>query len=173
MNYWDIADKVGILIGIFTFAFSLFTAIIVRKQQTRLRRLVQGTPPIKDYQIMFDSFKTIQTESAYALCISLLPNTDSIKDPVTSFLKANKMNVKNTLEIRMDGISPDNISDYIQKLREVRRGPLADATEVRLFIAGPVQAGTIAGAVFDNWIPVLLYGRNGPKYEYWGPLIKH
>lgn len=173
MKFWDIADKAGILIGLFTFIFSLITVIIVKKQQTRTKRLAQSTPPIKEYQIMFDSFKTIQTESAYALCISLLPNTDSIKEPVTSFLKGNKMKVKNTLEIKMDGISPDNISDYIQKLREVRRGPLADATEVRLFIAGPVQAGTIAGAVFDNWIPVLLYGRNGQKYEYWGPLIKH
>jgi hypothetical protein len=73
----------------------------------------------------------------------------------------------------MDGINTENISDYIQKLREVRRGDLSNATEVRLFIAGPVQAGTIAGAVFDNWVPVLLYGRNGLKYEYWGPLIKH
>jgi hypothetical protein len=171
-NFWEIVNKFGIIIGLFTFVFSSITFLIVKKQQKRIKRLVYGTPPIKDYQPMFESFKTIQTESAYAVCISLLPNTDSIKEQVNSFLMGNKMKVKDTIEIKMDGISPDNIPDYIQKLRELRRGALSDAPEVRLCIAGPVQAGTLAGAIFDNWIPVLLYGRAGTKYEYWGPLIK-
>ncbi len=171
--FWNILDKASMLIGIATFVFSIIIWFIVKKQQKRINRLAYTTPPITDYKAMFDSFQAVQTDNPYALCISLLPNTDSIKDQVKGFLIANKIKVKDILEIKMDGINTENISEYIQKLREVRRGDLSNATEVRLFIAGPVQAGTIAGAVFDNWIPVLLYGRNGLKYEYWGPLIKH
>lgn len=172
-KFWAIADKVSILLSLATFAFSIIIWFIVKKQQKRITRLAYSTSPLSDYQTMFESFKAVQTDNAYALCISLLPNTDSIKNLVKSYLQGNKLRVKDIIEIKMDGIASDNMMEYIKKLREVRRGALADATELRLFIAGPVQAGTIAGSVFDNWIPVLLYGRNGLKYEYWGPLIKH
>lgn len=172
MRFWDIADKASILLSLATFVFSIIIWFIVKSQQKRINRLYFSTPPLGDYQKMFDSFQKVQTDNPHALCISLLPNTDSIINQVLSFLNANEIKVKKIHEIRMDGISPNNISDYIQRLRKIRRGDLSTATEVRLFIAGPVQAGTIAGAVFDNWIPVLLYGRNGLKYEYWGPLIK-
>lgn len=171
--FWEILDKASMLVGIATFAFSIVIWFIVKKQQKRITRLAYSTPPISDYQTMFDNFKEVQTDNAYALCISLLPNTDSIKDQVRSYLQGNKLKIKDVIEIKMDGISSDNMMEYIQKLREVRRGALADATELRLFIAGPIQSGTIAGAIFDNWIPVLLYGREGNKYTYWGPLIKH
>lgn len=122
---------------------------------------------------MFESYKTIQTERAYTHCIRLLSNTESIKEQVTSLIKVNEMRVKDGFKIIMYGISPDNIPEYIQKLKEMRRGALAEASEIRLFIAGPVQAGTIAGAILDYWIPVMLYTYDKSKYIYWGPLLKH
>jgi hypothetical protein len=48
-------------------------------------------------------------------------------------------------------------------------------TELHLFIQGPVQAGTIVGSLYRQWIPVKLYHRPAPQqpqiYEYWMPLL--
>ena len=80
-------------------------------------------------------------------------------------------------ELNMPGLySAQDLETFVNLLREKKR--FIDAsrhTEVHLFIAGPVQAGTIIGALYDNWIPVKLYHKPTPPppsvYEYWMPLL--
>ena len=94
---------------------------------------------------------------------------------VKDYLTSNDIKIKdsNIVELAMDGIDGmEEIEKYISHLREIRRGVLSEASEVRLFIAGPVQAGTMAGAILDNWVPVLLYHKGRNNYEYWGRLLK-
>lgn len=80
-------------------------------------------------------------------------------------------------ELNMNGInSPKDLEAFVNALREKRRYlEAAGFTELHLFIAGPVQAGTIIGSMYRNWIPVKLYHKPSPAppqvYEYWMPLI--
>jgi len=171
---WDLLDKSGTIIGLITFIFSVLIWIKVRQQQKKLKKLVFELSPVKDYTAFYEEFKKTKTTYPAALCISLLVGTDSIKKPVKDFLDANNLKVNILEEIKMNGIhDKEDIEKYINMLREMRKGPLSESTEVRLFIAGPVQAGTLAGAVFDNWIPILLYHKGPIGYEYWGPLLKN
>jgi hypothetical protein len=81
-------------------------------------------------------------------------------------------------ELIMDGINTrTDLIDYVNKLRELKRTLSAEGTtELLLFIQGPVMSGVLAGAVFDNWIPVKLYHKPTPPkpqiYEYWMPILK-
>jgi hypothetical protein len=162
------------IIGLLTFFVSILIWLRVKHEQKKLKKLIYSLVPIQGYSTFYEEFTKIKTDNSAALCISLLIGTDSIKKTVKDFLEANSLQVKIIEEVKMDGInSPEDIEKYINSLREMRKGPLADATELRLFIAGPVQAGTIAGAIFDNWKPVLLYHKGKITYEYWGPLVKN
>jgi hypothetical protein len=113
-----------------------------------------------------------------ALAISLLHNSASIKSDVDRFLKAENLTMP-IREIHMAGINSDADRDHLlQSLRGVRRDfDAQEFTEVHLFIAGPVQAGTVIGALFDQWKPVKLYHRStqpgGQSYEFWMPLMDH
>lgn len=171
---WDMLNKTAIIIGLITFIFSFLIWIKVRQQQKKIKKLIYALTPVRDYKTFYEEFEQIKTAYPAALCISLLIGTDSIKKTVNDFLESNSLNVNRIEEIKMDGINnKEDIEGYINRLREMRKGPLSEASEIRLFIAGPVQAGTLAGAVFDNWIPVLLYHKGNAGYEYWGPLLKN
>jgi hypothetical protein len=82
------------------------------------------------------------------------------------------------VELNMNGINnKGDIENFVNELRKKRRlFEALQATEIHLFIAAPVVAGIMVGAIFDNWIPVKLYHKPQPAppsiYEYWMPLIK-
>ena len=172
---WEMANKISIIVSLGTFVFSIIIWFLLKKQQKKMKILGYTTPPIKDYKTDFEKYTTLQTDNPFALCISLLSTTHSIKSVVKKYLKLNNLKIrdKNIIELAMDGIDgTEAIENYLTQLRELRRGELSDATEIRLFIAGPVQAGTMAGAILDNWVPVLMYHKGRIHYEYWGPLLK-
>ena len=78
-------------------------------------------------------------------------------------------------EVEISGISPDNISEFYEKVLQKKREILEKGhTEVRLFISEPVQAATITSNFLSNWMPVKLYHKSqgGQTYEYWSPLVK-
>ncbi|MBK9270719.1 MAG: hypothetical protein IPM48_03910 [Saprospiraceae bacterium] len=171
---WDILDKASIIIGIITVIISIAIWFKLQRQNIKIAQLAATTPPPNDWDKYYDEYKNIRSEVPFALVISLLEIQESAKGDVQRYFKGAGLAVSKIEEIKMDGLrSKEDIKNYLTKLRECRRGPLSEATELRLFIAGPVMAGTLAGAVFDNWIPVLLYHRNrAGTYEYWGPLLK-
>jgi hypothetical protein len=111
-----------------------------------------------------------------AFALSLVPSSESIKRVVDQFLQFQgwEMPVE---ELNMNGINnAKDLEAFVNALREKRRHfEVMGCTELHLFIQGPVQAGTIIGGIFRNWIPVKLYHKPSPQppqiYEYWMPLI--
>ncbi len=166
------------LLGIVTFFLSLFTWLRVQRQNRELREISKRIPPSDLPSESRVIYAGITSERPVALAVSLLHNTPSIKMDVDRFLRAQSLTMP-IQEVHMDGINSDSDRDVLlQKLRGVRRDfDVQEFTEVHLFVAGPVQAGTIIGALFDQWKPVKLYHRSahpgGQTYEFWMPLMDH
>ncbi len=124
---------------------------------------------------MIEESRGVNTPNPVALAVSLIHDTRSIRRDVELFLEKQgwQMPIE---EIEMNGLNgKDDFERYVALLRETRR-KLSEqgATELHLFFSGPVQAATVLGAIYRNWIPVKLYHkpRGGPayEYEYWMPL---
>lgn len=171
---WDYLDKAGIIIGLATFLFSILIWLKVRQQQLKLTRLAEKLPVLKNFGEKRENLRGIHSHNPYALCISLIPNSYSIKDRVDNFLLSSKMKMP-TCEILMDGLTYETMETFLQQIREKLRAELASATEIHLFYQGPVVAAVLLGGVLDNWGPVKLYhyDKESGIYEYWGPLIKN
>lgn len=165
------------IIGIIGAIFSFLVWIKLRVQNKRLIELSKSLPAFEDFNKRVNYWSEIHTISPYAFAVSLIQQSSSIKGDVERFLQSKgpeweKMPI---VELDMHGISHDNLEEYLRQLRIKRKELEAKgATEVHLFFAGPVQAATLIGAMFDNWRPVLLYHKNRDTggYEYWCPLIK-
>jgi len=178
---WLFLRNINIIIALCTFVITILTFRKVRNQEKLLKKRRTEMQPIRGYNEMFDKFKTIQTDNPGAFCISLLPNlpTGDMKNQVVKYLKLVDLNIKesNVIEKSFNGLegTTESLQKYIEELNSVRIEVTGKGfSELRLFIAGPVQGGTIAGAVFDNFaIPVLLYHKGREGYEYWGPLLKN
>lgn len=170
---WNILDKFGIIIAILTFFVSLLIWAKLRVQSRKLKSLAANTSNFNGYQELSDFREGVQTENPMAFCLSLIPQTTSIKDDVDKFLSGEKMKMK-IIELNKNGLDKKNLQEFIEDLGKKRLIDLAEATEVHLFLQGPVQAGLLIGAIFDNWKPVKLYQYNREigTYEYWGPLVK-
>jgi hypothetical protein len=175
---WFYIGNAANLLGIFTFVLSIFTWLRVRKQNRELKELNRRIPPSALPSELRNAYSGITSERPIALAVSLLHNTASIKPDVDRFLRSKGMAIP-IHEIHFDGINSDQDRDeLIQQLRGVRRDfDTEEFTEIHLFVAGPVQAGTIIGALFDQWKPVKLYHRHaqpaGATYEFWMPLMDH
>ncbi|MBL8150599.1 MAG: caspase family protein [Blastocatellia bacterium] len=133
------------------------------------------TKEFEEFEESWEKSKGIQTVKPVALAVCLIPTNPSIKNDVKRFLDSNgwEMPIE---ELNMEGInSKQDISKFIVLLKEKRRQFYeSGVTEMHLFIAGPVQAGTIIGAIYSNWIPVKIYHRSlTESYEYWTLLKKY
>jgi low affinity Fe/Cu permease len=174
--FWNWLDKLSIAVGLITVTFSIMIWFKVRIAKSKIERLAGSIPPLNNYKEKWNYWIDVKTENPVALCLSLIENRDSIKNSVERFLQLQNMNMK-TVDIKLDGIRklPDDIEKLIQNLRRAVRSELENATEVRLFIQGPVQAAALVGGILDNWGPVILYqfDKDRSTYEYWGPLVKN
>lgn len=174
---WDYLGKADVVFSLLATIFAGFAALKLWQQNHRIKELAKAVPPIKNFKEQVEYYSGIQTSKPVAFAISLIPRNESIRGSVQTFLKTQgwKMEIE---ELNMNGINnQEELEKFINDLRKKRR--LFDAqqvTELHLFIAGPVVAGAIVGALFDNWIPVKLYHKSTPPkptiYEYWMPLIK-
>lgn len=180
-DLWVVADacigSVASWSGVLAMLFSGYTAYRLRHHDRRLRELARATPPPSAFAERVAAQRGACSAHPVALALSLLPGDESIRPQVEVFLKGNglAMPVEELRLPRIEGVS--DLERLVQGLRERRRYLAAScATEVHLFVAGPVQAGTITGAVLDNWIPVKLYHPTGKpppdNYQYWMPLLK-
>ena len=156
-----------------TGVISVLIWLLVKRQEKKLKELKNNLQYTNEYKILAEEFKESKTEHPMALCISTLRDVDSLKPVVKSYLTQNDIHVKGIEEIKMDGINNEkDVETFIGELQKCKRSALSEATEIRLFIAGPVQIGTLTGGILSNWRPVLLYHKGRVTYEYWGPLYK-
>lgn len=175
---WDFLNKSASLLTILTVLFSGFAALKLYQQSKRAREIAQKAPPVKNFKERIKYHEGIQTSHPAALALSLISTSVSIKADVQRFLDSMgwKMKIE---ELTMQGINgPDDLETFVNELRKKRFELEAEqVTEIHLFIAGPLVAATIVGAVLDNWIPVKLYHKPSPPppsvYEYWMPLLKN
>ncbi|MCI0392598.1 MAG: SAVED domain-containing protein [Acidobacteria bacterium] len=181
MDIWNLLSRLDNIVGlsgaVLAALFSAYTAWRLRLQNKRLIEIAHNAPPIEDFPQLIKAYEGVITSHPVALAISLLPNNESIRQDVETFLRYQnwEMDVE---ELNMNGLKNQaDFESFINQLREKRRVFDAEGhTEIHLFIAGPVQAGVLVGAMFDNWRPVKLYHKpqNPPPqiYEYWMPLTK-
>ncbi|OJX90106.1 MAG: hypothetical protein BGP01_00390 [Paludibacter sp. 47-17] len=172
---YDIIDKAGTFIGIIGAIISFLVWLKVKNQSKKLKELGLTLKSINNYSEIQDTFKGITSSNPKAFCLSLISTDASIKTRVNDFIKS-QSNLKDMpiVELNMDGLSHETIGTFIDAVRQKRRGELSDATEIHLFIQGPIIAGTLIGSIFDHWVPVKLYhfSNTTHQYEYWGVLAK-
>lgn len=173
-SFFTWLGNIANVLSLITLLFSILTYFKVKKETRKLTESLAQVPSLKDISEHINFSANINSPRPVALAFSLTPTGSSIKPPVQNFLNAKnrKMPVE---EIQMNGISIDNIQDfYKQVCGKKLELELKEYTEVHLFFNGPVQAATIVGCLFSNWMPVKLYHRpqGSSSYEYWMPLIK-
>lgn len=174
--FWNVLGKADNIFGIATVLFSGYAAYRLRKQSKQIKELVERSPRIEGYESLRSAHEGVKSIAPVAFAISLLKDNEAIRNEVQTFLDAQgwKMPIE---ELNMDGInSPQDMEEFLNKLAQKRRiFEEKKYTEIHLFIAGPVMAGVLVGAKFDNWIPVKLYHKPRPAppqiYEYWTPLL--
>jgi hypothetical protein len=166
-QFWTNFSRVDNFLGVATTFFAAYAAF-------RLWR--QNSLPVENFEQLLNLHQGIKSSNPVAFALSLVQTNESIKQSVEQFLRSQgwKMPVE---ELNMNGINnAKDLEAFVNALREKRRYfESTSYTELHLFIQGPVQAGTILGGIFRNWIPVKLYHKPNPQppqiYEYWMPLI--
>jgi hypothetical protein len=174
--FWNWFGRADNLVSMATALFSGYAAYRLWQQNKRLRELAKQTPRVENFVEMRKVHDGVKSSAPVAFALSLIPTSETIKSQVETFLRHQgwKMPIE---ELNLNGINnPEDLEAFINSLREKRRFFEASGfTEIHLFIAGPVQAGTIIGSMFRNWIPVKLYHKRNPAppqvYEYWMPLL--
>jgi hypothetical protein len=177
-GWWLGLDRLGILFGILTTALAGYAAYSLRRQEKRYLEHIQTQTAPTDLQGIIEAQKGIHTSRPCVLALALLPGQSTILKDVKTYVKQNGWKISRNayFEITLPGLnSPAELEVYVQRLKDKRNEiEQKGYTEVHLFIAGPVMAGTIAGAILDNWKPVKLHPKNyiTREYEYWMPLVK-
>jgi len=175
--FFDFLEKISNSLGILSFFVSLIIWYKIYRQNKLIKAASRNIPHLKNFKEIKEHNDNINTINPVAFCLSLIPHQQSIKKDVDDFLKSKggKYSKMQIIELNFEGISPDNIEEFLNELR-MKRSELdaMRATEIHLFIQGPVQAATLVGAILDNWKPVKLYhnNRSTGTYEYWCSLIK-
>jgi hypothetical protein len=166
--------NVANLVTVIAAGISLLTYLKVKSEARKLRQNIKKLPPPDDLQDTIKRCQKINSAYPVALGFSLSPTVGSIKKPIQEYLRIQgwKMPVE---EINMNGINGESdILEFYNQTRNIKLELESKGyTEVHLFFSGPVQAATIVGCLFSNWMPVKLYHKQqGSGYVYWMPLIK-
>jgi len=177
MDFWSWFSRLDNIIGVLAAIFSGYAAWKLHQQSQRLRELAERSPKIENIKDLITTHAGVNSSAPVALAVSLISNSDSIRNSVQTFLDFSgwKMPIE---ELNMDGINgPEDLENFVNRLRVAKRYfDAQNFTEIHLFIAGPVQAGVLIGAMFDNWKSVKLYHKPQTPppqvYEYWMPLTK-
>jgi len=176
---WNIIKEFETLFSILAMLFAGYASFRLWRQNKHLKELAKTAPKLESFNESVEFYQGVQTDNPVALAISLVPNTPSIKKDVEYFLGIQEWKRKVDIEeLNMSGINNrKDIEQLLNILREKRHlFDMQGRTEVHLFIQGPVAAGVLIGAMFDNWKPVKIYHKPTPSipaiYEYWCPLIK-
>lgn len=176
MDLWEWIGRLDNLLGILTTFFAGYAAYRLWQQNKKFyRQAREGRGSINLQQYISDN-EGVHSEKPIAFALALVPNTPSIKTQVEDFLKIKQWEMP-IEELAMEGIENANdLQQFMESLQEKKRlFQLEGYTEMHLFLNGPVAAGVLIGALYDNWIPVKIYQKpriSIPQiYEYWMPLI--
>ena len=175
-KFWTWFGRVDNVIGIFTAAAAAGSFVLLWRQNRRLRELAKQSPRVENFAELCKLHAGVKSSAPVALALSLVPSSESIKTSVETFLRVQGWQLP-IEELNCNGLNNQaDLEAFVNALREKRRFiEMSGFTEVHLFIQGPVQAGTIIGALYRNWIPVKLYHKPNPTppqvYEYWMPLL--
>jgi len=179
---WDITDKVGIIIGILAGFFSFSVWLKLRRQHKLIKELARSTPELSNWEEEQSYFSKVFSTNPYVLCISVTPGSVGIINDVKHFISIDdnlksKISKQNFIEININGLpSPEKRKEFkLELLKSKETLNALGATELHVFFQGPIAAGILFGAVFDNWKPVKIYHKTqgGTGYEFWYPLIKN
>jgi len=168
-----IGSIVSIAAGILTF----FIWLKVRWQNKKIKEMSGNLPEQwGDFKKSCAYHSRINSSKPYAFCLSLTDRSESIRSEVEKFLKKKKWtDMMKIEELNFNGLTPKNFPEFFDKLKLKRRELSASgATEIHLFISGPMQAAVLIGSMFSNWIPVKVYNLNPNtrEYEYWCFIFK-
>lgn len=175
-QFWTWFGRVDNVMGVAGALFGIATFMLVWRQERRLRAQLREKAALNNFAELRSQHEGIQSTNPVAFALSLIPTSESIKGSVQVFLRSQKWDMP-IEELNLDGLNnTEDLERFLNALREKRRAfDEKGYTEIHLFIAGPVQAGTILGSLFRNWIPVKLYHKPNPAppqiYEYWMPLL--
>lgn len=176
--FWNWFGRIDNFLGVATTIFAGYAAYRLHQQNKRLRELTAQTPKIEGFRQLVEAYEGKKTSHPVAFGLSLVTGTRSLAPSISTFLTHQgwEMHIE---ELNMEGLDPqNNLEEFLNQLRTKRRLFEEEKyTEVHLFIQGPIIAGILLGAVFDNWVvPVKLYHKpQNPipqVYEYWLPLTK-
>lgn len=176
-NIWQFLTNIETLFSFLAMIFAGYASFRLWKQKRQYKELAKTAPKLLNFQDNIKNSEGIQTLNPIALAVSLVANSPNIRKDVEHFLssKGLKMDID---ELNMNGINnSDDLERFINSLKEKRHFfDLQGNTEIHLFIQGPVTAGILTGAMFDNWKPVKLYQKPIAPiptiYEYWCPITK-
>jgi len=175
-HFWTWFGRVDNVLGLIIVFLSGYTALTLRRQKKRIQQLAKNAPKIENFQTRVKLLNGVQSINPIAFALSLSPDSNSIKPYVQVYLRSKELKMY-IVEVTRNGLNgAEDLESFVNELTQKRREFEAAAyTEVHLFINGPVMAGVLVGAAFDNWLPVKLYHkpRTPPPeiYEYWMPLV--
>lgn len=180
--FWEITDKIGIIVGIATGYFSFRVWLRIRRQHKLINELARNSPEISNWEEEQSYYSKVFSINPYVLCISVTPGSVGILEDVKRFIEIDE-NLKgrfsrnNFLEVNLNGLNKteDRKQFKLELLKSKETLNASGATELHVFFQGPIAAGILFGAVFDNWKPVKIYHKiqGGAGYEFWYPLIKN
>jgi hypothetical protein len=128
----------------------LFTIAVLWRTRQRLKRYLEGQ-------------KSSTTANPIALAVGIGEN---IEGHVRRFAETATPPLKLHTYYRTGNLSSLEFYTVLGDLLEIRQ-QFTDlgVTEVHLFYRGPVTLAAGIGAIFDNWVPVKLYGFRNGAYE--------
>jgi hypothetical protein len=177
-SVFDWLGNFDTLVSVVAMIFSVLTWNNLQKRNKRYQELVKREAPVTDFDERVRINEGIKSSHPMALALALTPNVneESMKKDIKNFFKENAA-IPEIECIDFNGINnAEDRKKLVTELRAMRRKLGEEGcTELHLFIAGPGAAASLAGAIFDNWIPVKLYAAPPNKtagilYEYWMPL---
>ncbi len=136
------------IIGIITFVAALWLIYKTRQEyRRRLRELNEG-----------------QREGGWILSVGI---GGDISGSVKHYLESANLSRYPLKNLSHDGVlDSDNYDDMLRQLLRVKDDiTQSGATEVHLFYKGPVTLALAIGAIFDNWLPIKVYGFVDGQYR--------
>ena len=176
-DYWGWLSRSMDVMSLVTLGFSGYTFWRVRQYHKWMTHRIYHESGMsgENFERTVREHEGIQTEKPVALVISIAKEVASIQEDVRRFLEIKKWHMPIEVITSPGLYTMQDLENFRNALLEKKYSFDYHYTEVHLFMAGPVIAATIVGAVFDMWKPVKLYHKPTPTpphiYEYWMPLM--
>lgn len=176
-NFWTLIGRGSNIISIFGAIASIWLWFRMKYQLKKIRENAAQDLRDNSFREMHNYHQNINTTNPFVVCFELKGKNSSIRNDVDVFLKGKNISIikNNFLEIKYDTLTKESFIDFVEELIQKRIDlKILGATEILVFLEGPLQAAALIGSVFSNWVPVKIYNLEpqSRRYEYWGFLTK-